>query len=264
MPVTCIELKGRGGSDRELSRKYEVTGTSDEADVLDAVLETAPSEIADLPLQGITIEETEDLDQHYFATASYGKDKKDEPEEDAVEYEFNFQAPSAQIYQSLQTIGSYAVSGPAEDFSGCINVVNDGGKMRVEGFNIAPPPVTFTLRYFPAEGSISTAYQTTVENLTGLVNSSSFKGKPAGSLMLSQVAGGARNNAGWNIAFGFSYIQNRTSVAVGDITVPSKDGMDLLWCYYGDEQGSKQLIKKPRFAYVERIFYRGNFGALGI
>ena len=64
-------------------------------------------------------------------------------------------------------------------------------------------------------------------------------------------------------------LPNRTSIPCGDITVPSKDGMDLLWCFYeiGKDDaatGNKGLIKKPQFAYVERIFYRGNFASLGI
>jgi hypothetical protein len=268
---TIIELRGRGGTDKALARKYEITGATDEADALDALVDFVPTSLATLPLQGFSIEEIVDSkdNDHYFATAHYGTAQKDDPEEDAVEYEFNFQAPSAHIYQSLQTISKTAASGTARDFKGAINVVNDGGKLRVEGYNVAPPPVTFNLRYYPANGSITSFYQTTVENLVGLVNSTSFKGRPAGSLMLVQASGGARNNAGWNIGFGFAYIQNRTSLVVGDITVPSKDGMDLLWAYYEDEKdaaatGNIGLIKKPKFAYVERIFYRGNFNALGI
>ena len=264
MAVDVEELKGRGGTDKSLKRSYLVTGTSDEAAVLDAIYDEAPGRIADLPLEGIWISEDKDLTDTYWAEATYGITDKDDPAEDSVEYRFSYQAPSYQITQSLETIASYAATGTAEDFKGAINVVSDGNKRRVEGFNLAPPPVTFTLAYFPANGTVSTAYQLLLEGLVGKVNSTTYKGRAAGSLMLAAANGGARNNAGWSIDFGFAYIPNLTSIPVGDITVSAKDGMDLLWAYYADEPGDNIIAKRPKYAYVERVFYRADFNVLGL
>ena len=50
MPITIEELKGRGGTDKNLTRKYLVSGTADEADKADmtaavaAALEQRPAE----------------------------------------------------------------------------------------------------------------------------------------------------------------------------------------------------------------------------
>lgn len=52
MAVVVEELRGRGGTDKALARKYRVTGTSDEAEVLDAINSVAPLKLANLPLQG--------------------------------------------------------------------------------------------------------------------------------------------------------------------------------------------------------------------
>lgn len=268
MAITIEEVRGRGGTNKALSRKYNVYGTSSEEDVLDAVYATAPASIAGLPIQGISLDEDEDVPEFYECVASYGSKQKDEPEVDAVEYRFSYQAPSVQIYQSLQTI--YATSVPGgfgpPQFHGAINVVNDGSKQKVEGYNLAPPPTTFTLIYYPANATISTGYQTTVENLVGKVNSTTFKGRPAGSLMLTSVQGGARNNAGWSLELGFAYVANATDIPVGEMTIPSKDGMDLLWVFYGvdEDSSAKQLVQKPFAAYVERVFYRADLNALGI
>lgn len=264
MPVAVIELRGRGGTDKALSRKYRVTGTEDEGEVLEAIYDTAETYIAGLPLQGIALDEDVEKLGEWDCVASYGSNHKEEQEEDAVEYRFSYQAPSVQIYQSLQTIGSYAASGTAANFLGAINVVSDGKSKKVEGFNLAPPPVTFTLAYYPANLTVSPAYQILVESLVGKVNSSAFKGRPAGSVLLSSVQGGARNNAGWSIEYGFSYLPNLTSIPVGGITVASKDGMDLLWAFYDDDEGDTELIKVPKYAYVERIFYRADLNALAI
>jgi hypothetical protein len=264
MPIAIEEMKGRGGTDKALTRKYKVTGTYDEAEVLEAINETAPLKLANLPLQGISIREDDDLDLTYWAEANYGQSSRDEPEEDSVEYQFSFQAQSVQIYQSLETIGSYAVSGTAENHFGSINVVTEGGRQRVEGHHLIPPPVTFKLAYYPANAVITAAYQSVVENLVGKVNSAPFKGRPAGSLLLAACQGGARNNAGWSVDFGFAYLPNLTDIPVGGITVAAKDGMDLLWVEYETKPGTKQMIQKPRHAYVERVFYRDDFNKLGI
>jgi hypothetical protein len=266
MSIAIEEMKGRGGTDKSLTRKYKISGTYDEAEVLEAINETAPLKLANLPLQGISIREDDDLDLTYWAEANYGQSSRDEPEQDAVEYSFSYQAPSVHIYQSLQTIGSYAVSGTAANHFGSINVVTEGGRQRVEGHFLTPLPVTFTLAYYPANATITPAYQLLVEGLVGKVNSTTFKGRPAGSLLLAACHGGARNNDGWSIEFGFSYLPNLTSIPVGEITVASKEGMDLLWIEYetSTDEAAKQMIQKPRHAYVERVFYRDDFNKLGI
>lgn len=269
MAVSAIYERGnsRGGTNKSLARQYFVEGSSDEAEIIAAVESESPGILAGLVRSGVTIRELEDsseIGKLWEATATYSEAPAQA--EDSVEFEFDFQAPSARIMQSLSTISSTALSGTAPDFDGAINVINDGGKMRVEGFEISPPPVTFRLTFAPADGVVTPSYLTVVENLCGLVNSASYKGRAAGSLLLAQVNGGNSNNRKGRISFGFSYIQNRTSVPVGGITVASKDGMDLLWAYYGDakDDTAKQLIKTPIAAYVERIWYRGDFAALGI
>lgn len=266
--ATGFEIMGsKGGTLNELRKRYFVENATDEQDVLDWVIAYSPSTLQGLGRSGFTFDENEEIEDAYEVEVRYGGNEPPAREIDSVEYSFNFTAASAQIYQSLSTISSTrAGGGTAPDFDGAINVVEDAGGQRVEGLQLPVPSETFSLTYRPANATITPAYQDLVESMVGLVNSTPFKGRPAGSLMLVRAQGGATNNAGWSISFGFGFIANRTSVPVGGITVPSKDGLDLLWAYYESDTDAtaKSLIKKPLAAYVERVFYRTDFNALGI
>lgn len=270
MVAVATEIENsRTGTEESFSRKYLVTGSNDEADVIAAIKAAAPTSIGGIGRSGVGYEETDDYLGYFEGTATYSVITSGTPkqfETGSSEYRFNFVAPSAHIYQSLETISSTARSGEtAPDFEGAINVVSDNGKLRVEGIQLSPPPETFTYVFYPANSVISSAYQSIVENLCGLANNNTFRGRPAGSMMLTRCVGGARNNEDWSIEFGFGYTQNRDSIPVGPITVPHKDGMDLLWAFYedSDDAEASQLIKRPKAAYVERVFYRGDFNVLG-
>lgn len=260
-------MASRGASPGQVRRRYYVEDAADEDDAYGWILLNTPSTVAGVSRSGISVEEDEEQLNAYNCEVTYGANEQQTPEVDQVDYRFNFQAQGAHVYQSLSTISStQAGGGTAPDFDGAINVVSDSGSLRCEGLQLPVPPETFTLAYYPENATITTAYQLQVEALVGLVNSVAFKGRPAGSLMLVRAQGGARNNAGWSLELGFGFIANRTNVPVGSITVPSKDGLDLLWAFYEDESDStaNSLIKKPRAAYVERVFYRDDFNVLGI
>lgn len=269
MPTVGEEIQGRGGNLKSLSRRYtvDVSGSSDpEEDVVAWVLSNAPSTLAGLVLNDITLEENPEIADTYEAAAQYGPYGESPTfPSGTLEYRFNFQAQGGHFYHSLQTIASYAASGTAPDFKGAINVVSDGGKLRCEGFEVQPPPETFTLAYYPVNATVNGTYQGVIEGLCGQVNNGTFRGKAAGSLMLVRASGGVRTGDDWSIEFGFGYVPNQTSIPVGDkITVTSKDGLDLLWPYYGEKIDADALVKQPLAAYVERVWYRGNFSSLAL
>jgi hypothetical protein len=268
-----------GGGFKSLSRKYVVDvdpgSSTPEADVFAWVLANAPATITGLVLNDVWIEESGEIKDQWDATAQYGETELQStpPASGAMEYRFNFQAQGGHFYQSLETVlfctGDGCSADPtevdAEDFHGAINVVNDGGKNRCEGQQIDPPAETFTLAYYPVNAVVDAAYQTLVEGMCGCVNDDEFRGKPAGSLMLVRVSGGVRTNDDWSIEFGFAYIPNDTEIPVGpNITVDEKEGMDLLWAYYKPVKGDKELIKRPKAAYVERVWRRADFSLLGL
>ena len=269
--MAIIEEQGpdtRSSTSTTASRTYNVFGTSDEVQAQSSALLLSPGNIGGLNAKKITsLDEVNSEDPsggHFVATIQWSTSENSEPKSSSFDYRFSFQAPSAHIYQSLETVASTAASGSAPDFGGAINVVNDSGKLRVEGFSIASPPETFSLSYHLAKAA-TPSYQMVVESLVGAVNVSPWKSRPAGSLMLSRVSGGGPNGNVTSIDFGFSFVANKTSLDVGGITVPSKDGHDLLWAYYHDkvDTNANLLVKKPLAVYVERVRPRMDFNLLG-
>ena len=53
---------------------------------------------------------------------------------------------------------------------------------------------------------------------------------------------------------------------IGDLTGIAKKGWEYLWVRYEDavDASAHKWIKKPAFAYVERVYPEGDFGLLGI
>lgn len=267
---------GNGGGLRSLTRKYvvDVTGSSDpEEDVVNWVLSNAPGSLNGLVLNDITMEENPDIADLYEAAAQYGTQAEGPVfSSDSMEYRFNFQAQGGHFYQSLGTIlystssGSNATAATvsATNYGGALGVVRDNNGTHAEGLEVQPPPETFTLAYYPVNATVSSSYQNIIEGLCGKVNNATYRTKDAGSLMLVRVTGGVRTGDDWSIEFGFGYVPTQTSIPVGDFTVSTKDGLDLLQVFYDPKVDNNRLIQRPIQANVERIWHRGDFSTLAL
>lgn len=270
MAASGVELIRRSVTIDRVEREYHVTGTNDESDVSDFIA-TLPTTIGDFAFSTYIAEEHPDIPNDYLLRVTWGTPQytSSGQDENTTEYRFNFQAPGGHIYQSLATILLYGPGGSPDVpyFDGAINVVDDEGKQRVEGVNLSPPAEVFTLSYVANDSIITGSYQLIVEGLCGCVNSTSFRGRAAGSVMLVRASGGRDRSGKWSIEFGFGYIANSTSIPVGDeMTIPSKDGFDYLWAYYGStkDDDAKSVVKRPAAAYVERIYPRADLNELNL
>lgn len=272
--ATGFEVPGsRSGSSSGLVRRYRVEDATDEEEMLDWIAANTPASLFGVPRAEPSYQETDELDGSYDVDVNYGfqtgtplNQQKPEPEVDSVEYRFSFQAQGGHFMQSLATVGRWGLTGEnsTPDFGGLIGVHEDANSHRVEGMYVSPPAETFTLVYYPSY--ISTAYQLLLESICGTVNSTPFKTRPAGSLMLVRATGGTRDASKWQLELGFGYVPNRGAFSVGDVSVPAKDGLDLLWPYYqaAEDDALPELIVKPFGVYIERVWFRSNFNALGI
>jgi hypothetical protein len=77
---------------------------------------------------------------------------------------------------------------------------------------------------------------------------------------------GNHSDDAWALTFRFAASPNRQDLTVGAITGIAKDGWDYLWVQYGNavDADAQALIRSPVAAYVERVYPRGDFTALGI
>lgn len=278
MTATGFEVSGsRKGTADRCTRQYWLQDATDEDDVFDFIA-GLPAVVAGLPFADFDYQEREEInnagDLHdYEITCNWGlpQNSGSSQPKDTTEYKFNFQAPGGHIKQALATIADYAdpayFAFGAPPMQGSINVTFEKGVEKVEGINLQPPHEVFTLSYKVGSDVITGAYQTLVESLCGKVNSVSFRGRDAGSVMLVRATGGRDTSGIWSIEFGFGYIANDTNIPVGDnITVATKDGFDLLWAFYSPVKDgtTKRVNQNPTAAYVVRIFQRADLNALNL
>lgn len=193
-----------------------------------------------------------------------------EPAIGEAQYSFGTQLETVHIQTSLQTVAAHydaaqvpAGTTTAYDFQQCINVDVD---QRVRGTTIQVPVTRFKYRFRVAAGAVTQAYQIAVENLTGLVNNATFKGRPAGSVRFDGCTGSIRSAADWDLEYAFTRRPNLTDLTIGNITGIDADGWDYIWPFYiGKSAGDRGFsAPSPAYVYVERIYARGDFSTLGI
>lgn len=275
MAITAEErIRNELGSDRA-SITYLVRdksgGSVSAEEAITAAATASPATFNGLPRRDASAQElfTDIWDVNILYLLGDLKFLKPSPDTGDVDYEFDIGLETLHINQSLSTVNAYlspelaaaGISG-APDFGGALNVTHD---LKVEGTDIFVPTTRFTLRYRAPNAAINDTYQQTVEGLVGSVNSATYKGRAAGTLLFAGASGRRHNAEAWDLAFQFIFRPNVT-VDIGDIEDITADGWDHLWVMYlpTKDDDAKQIIKKPAYAYVERIYRREAFSALGL
>ena len=162
-----------------------------------------------------------------------------------------------------QSFGTNRFGTLAPDFQGAIGVSDD----RVDGVDITIPAYKFSETHFIPRIFVSTSYKNKLFQLTGKVNNSTFKNFAAGEVLFLGSTGQRRGREDFEITYNFAASPNIGSIAfTPSITVLNKQGWDYMWLYYADEvdNDSHRIVRRPKAAYVERVYERADFGLLGL
>lgn len=155
--------------------------------------------------------------------------------------------------------------GTAPSMNGAIGV--DG--QSVNGVDIVVPALSWTETYDVPSNYITAAWIKGVAGLTGSVNNAAFRTFSAGEVLFMGCSGGQewddeRGFGPWNLSFKFVASPNVTNQTIGDITGVAKNGHEYLWVRYEDAVASNELVKKPKYVYVNKVYRDGDFSKLGI
>jgi len=240
---------------------YTVGGSDSDTAVKAAVEAAAPEEYEGLSRQTIDIEpvtvDTVNQRGLWTATVRYGRIAPQTIGSEPV-YNFETGGGTQHITQSLST--TRYPSDTAPDFKGAIGV--SGGS--VQGVDITVPVYNWSETHRLSAATVTTAYRGALFNLTGKVNDAAWREFVAGEVLFLGASGSKRGEDEWEITFKFAASPNRENMSVGSITGVNKKGWDYLWVYYEDEVSSNKLIKQPKAVYVEQVYSRADFAALGI
>lgn len=257
------EVSGRVTLDFE----YDLTGTSSEMIAYTHLVDNTPRIYEnlfrmELNVKPIQVDEGTDTGR-WLCTVRYATGDVVPRELTDSSFRFDTTGGTQHIFQSLVTVAARdRAGGLPKDNKRAIRVEKD----RVVGTDIPSPVYNFAESHVFPDRDITPVFKGTLFFLTGKMNSAPFKGFARGECLFRGVAGAKRGLGDWELAFHFSASPNVVNLEIGDITIASKLGWDEVWAAYGrdvDEQ-AHALILVPVAAYVERVLYFGDFGALGI
>jgi hypothetical protein len=192
---------------------------------------------------------------------SNGADSDEEPQPLNRSRSFETGGATTHITQALAE--TKFGSGPG--MSSAIGVSADS----VAGVDIVVPQFNWTESYDVPARYVTQAYIVSLHNLTGTVNTGTFRGFAAGEVLFLGASGtqqwdSQKGDGPWNLSYKFIASPNATGLTVGSITGIAKKGHEYLWVLYEDDVADDTLLKKPKAVYVNQVYKTASFSGLGI
>lgn len=257
-----------GGESPSFEIGYLVLGTDDEAAAMAELLDYAPDTWGNAPRQLPDLEQISDQIWEGTITYSFSNAAPPDEEEDAA-ISFSTKGGRQKITQSrgTQSYGRTGDENPPPDYKGAIGVSSHGGSLTVEGVEIPVPALSISFSRRKPPEWLTASQLMALSDLTGTINSTTFKGFPPGELIFDGAEGSQKNpDEPVDVKFDFIRSANATNQTWGEITVDSKKGWQYLWFLYEEEEDDEasQLVKRPIAAYVEDVSPSADHGAIGV
>lgn len=189
----------------------------------------------------------------YYITVPYGPKKR---ENGSWTFSFDTTGGTVLVKTSKETVASYGAAGNPfiPDHKQAIGVNGDN----VEGCEIIIPALRIDVTFRHPYGVVTINHAKTLARLTGKTNSASFLGFDAGEVLFLGARGQDGSEAEAEVTYGFAMSENATGLNIGDISGIAKKGHQYLWTWYSDEEDSGNPVRRPKFAYVERVYAEAN------
>lgn len=169
------------------------------------------------------------------------------------------------ITQGLDTETSYPAG--AADFESAINVSGDS----VQGVDVVRPLLRYSETWIlPVQLAVNCTFVGTIYKLTGTVNSQAFRCFDAGeALFMGGRAQWKGDEPFVSVTFDWECRPNQTianglALYVKAVGAIEKQGWEHIWIQYAPETSMGSLIRKPVAAYVNRVYPKKSWAALGL
>jgi len=154
------------------------------------------------------------------------------------------------IMASKATVGAYGGAAATTDFDGMIGVNQDS----VDGVDIVIPTLKITATFTHEVGIITLPRIKQLARATGKVNSDTFLTFAPGEVLFAGCTGTEGVVSPTTIGYQFLCSENASSLTIGGIASIVKKGHDYVWIRFKDAVVGGLPVKKPRSAYVERVY----------
>lgn len=261
-------VESRGTDDSTI--EYIITGTRDRSSAYDALDSHAPTTVAGIPRDNISVTAVSVQDnidvsrcvwngEARYRTVSRSR-TSDPPETGETELSFSTSGATRNISQSYNTTNAYGTGVTTDDYKGAIGVTRDG----IEGADVVIPSFSFSYTNYKADDEVDISYIQTMFSLTGKVNNAIFKDFGIGEVLFLGADGRRRNDDDYSITYRFECQPSRSDITIGDITGIEVQGWDYLWVKYEEDVVNENKIQNPIAVYVERVYKSGDFSLLDI
>ena len=259
--MTAIaEMLGSGelesGDNPGAELKYYITGTASEATALTTLEGEAPDPWQGLARKSCRVSPHGEMAGAWEGIATYVPVEDVEQEVGESTVRFSTGGGSQHITASYATKKYPAATAP--DYKNAIGVTKDS----VEGVDIITPKFEWSETHTIAAASVTTAYISTLRNLTGKTNDATWQGYAAGEVLFLGVEGAKRGDGDWELTFNFAAGVNIASMIVGGITGVNKKAWEYLWVRFEDKEDAGALVKQPVAVYVEEVYEEDDFTGL--
>lgn len=184
----------------------------------------------------------------HLITAPYGPKKKATGE---VSWNFSTTGGTLTVKASKEHIATHPDFGDPNPHLGLIGRSKDGS---VEGCEIVIPALKMTYNFKHPLGVITEAHARLLATYTGMVNSTAFRGFPAGELLFLGANGSDGTESEANVSYEFVASQNLTGLTIGTLTSIAKKGWEYLWIEYKDETVAGKTVTRPEYVHIERVY----------
>lgn len=214
--------------------------------------------------QGVAIAEIGPVT--YECTITYGTSDKSDSDGGEGNFSWTFDTTGAtkHVTHAISHQASYVPAGKtADNHNGIIGFKKNGD---ADGVDVQDRAFKWTETHRLSLGSFGFTYASVLGAYTGQVNSGTFRGKPAYTVLFAGASGGVApdNLDRVDITYNFEYQPTDNSIAVGDISVGTKVGWDVASVCYTPTDETNGISAAPYQVDVDRVFKAFNFSALGI
>lgn len=240
-----------------IRKRYQVVGSANNA--ADAIVELAANTgtIDDLTFPGVPLYR-QPLTVRRLGHRLYESDVLYTPK-NPVAFQKTIRGRTTGGTQKI--LGSFftSKSSGAPDFKGLIGY--NPKDQSVEGAEIVVPVQEWTIEVTYPIGYVTDAYLNGLGNLTGIVNSAAWSGRPAGSMLYLGAEWSQGNTEPTVVTHSVAFQRNIFNATIAGLKGVNKEGWDYLWFLTEDAEEGGLPIKKAKHWYSERVYPRANFTA---
>lgn len=248
----------------------------DEDDALQAVLETAETDLRGIPLSNVEISErcndaVYKVDANYEKSSSGGGSSGNDAD-DAVEISFSTGGGTKHVVQPINQIVVWDINAGKPGAVDKNTPIGWNGKKGEDadyaGVDVPDANIQLTITVKRKMSDLDTSWQANISTITGKVNSKNFRGWHAGQVLFEGVSfSGKENDDNVSVSYNFSIRSNEKNVKIaqkpdGTAITTTKRGFEYAWTI--TKRNPKTNRDEVQAVFLAEVLKYADFSVLGV